>query len=265
MGHRPQIIESNWSTALAGNGNIPALSDKVFITDLTLNRSHLDIHLPTKTDNPRPRLDLILPHLPRIPLPIPRYPTLNPASDHFHLEIASLPTSKIAVSRRPTRESSVQPTIMSAPHNILPPLGTNNVSLMNPSTPQDQSSNADPMRSQQTPQNASSRPPPALDTMRAYRACLNCRNRKSKCDLDLNQGKPVSIYFVKHMADGSEKCNFIFAGRQYYQECLARTWSRRVEVIKDIMFNSVENVIEISKSSRPRDLITLAYSRTSSY
>lgn len=33
-------------------------------------------------------------------------------------------------------------------------------------------------------------PPPPLDTMRAYRACLNCRNRKSKCDLDLNQGRP---------------------------------------------------------------------------
>ncbi|PBP16990.1 C6 zinc finger domain-containing protein [Diplocarpon rosae] len=29
-----------------------------------------------------------------------------------------------------------------------------------------------------------------LDTMRAYRACLHCRNRKSKCDLDPNQGKP---------------------------------------------------------------------------
>ncbi|KAI6248148.1 hypothetical protein HI914_03754 [Erysiphe necator] len=29
-----------------------------------------------------------------------------------------------------------------------------------------------------------------LDTMRAYRACLNCRSRKSKCDLDINQGKP---------------------------------------------------------------------------
>ncbi|POS85261.1 hypothetical protein EPUL_003434 [Erysiphe pulchra] len=32
--------------------------------------------------------------------------------------------------------------------------------------------------------------PAPLDTMRAYRACLNCRNRKSKCDLDINQGKP---------------------------------------------------------------------------
>ncbi|RKF61706.1 putative zn2 cys6 dna-binding protein [Erysiphe neolycopersici] len=32
--------------------------------------------------------------------------------------------------------------------------------------------------------------PAPLDTMRAYRACLNCRNRKSKCDLGINQGKP---------------------------------------------------------------------------
>ncbi|KAJ5051420.1 uncharacterized protein L3040_001199 [Drepanopeziza brunnea f. sp. 'multigermtubi'] len=30
----------------------------------------------------------------------------------------------------------------------------------------------------------------ALDAMRAYRACLHCRNRKSKCDLDPNQGRP---------------------------------------------------------------------------
>ena len=37
---------------------------------------------------------------------------------------------------------------------------------------------------------------PPLDTMRAYRACLNCRNRKSKCDLDLNGGKPVSAIIV---------------------------------------------------------------------
>ena len=34
-------------------------------------------------------------------------------------------------------------------------------------------------------------PPPPLDQMRAYRACLNCRNRKSKCDLDVNGGRPV--------------------------------------------------------------------------
>ena len=32
-----------------------------------------------------------------------------------------------------------------------------------------------------------------LDQMRAYRACLNCRSRKSKCDLDINGGSPVSL------------------------------------------------------------------------
>lgn len=36
---------------------------------------------------------------------------------------------------------------------------------------------------------------PPVDTMRAYRACLNCRNRKSKCDLDPNGGRPVSVVF----------------------------------------------------------------------
>ncbi|TVY48315.1 hypothetical protein LOCC1_G001964 [Lachnellula occidentalis] len=45
------------------------------------------------------------------------------------------------------------------------------------------------------PQLTSTRPPPPpLDTMRAYRACLNCRNRKSKCDLDVNQGRPAALF-----------------------------------------------------------------------
>ncbi|KUJ12183.1 uncharacterized protein LY89DRAFT_688641 [Mollisia scopiformis] len=90
---------------------------------------------------------------------------------------------------------------MSAPQNMLPPLGTvmvpQNVPAMAPmmhSTPPQQtqsSSNADSIRPQQTPHNPPSRPPPhPLDTMRAYRACLNCRNRKSKCDLDINRGRP---------------------------------------------------------------------------
>lgn len=99
---------------------------------------------------------------------------------------------------------------MSAPQNILPPLGTGTLSnvplmppMMHPSTPQAPSSNADPMRSQQPPQNTPSRPPPPpLDTMRAYRACLNCRNRKSKCDLDINQGRPVSSISVDETFDG---------------------------------------------------------------
>jgi hypothetical protein len=31
------------------------------------------------------------------------------------------------------------------------------------------------------------------DPMRAYRACLHCRSRKTKCTLDMNGGRPVSI------------------------------------------------------------------------
>jgi len=32
----------------------------------------------------------------------------------------------------------------------------------------------------------------AADPMRAYRACLHCRARKTKCTLDVNGGRPVS-------------------------------------------------------------------------
>ncbi|PMD30115.1 hypothetical protein L207DRAFT_520500 [Hyaloscypha variabilis F] len=82
--------------------------------------------------------------------------------------------------------------------NMLPPIGNvtggpNMPPLMHPSTPH----NADPMGQHGQPGSAptsaappSRPPPPPVDTMRAYRACLNCRNRKSKCDLDFNQGRP---------------------------------------------------------------------------
>ncbi|TVY45542.1 hypothetical protein LSUB1_G001354 [Lachnellula subtilissima] len=50
--------------------------------------------------------------------------------------------------------------------------------------------NLDPNAPQITSTRPVRPPPPPLDTMRAYRACLNCRNRKSKCDLDVNQGRP---------------------------------------------------------------------------
>lgn len=95
------------------------------------------------------------------------------------------------------------------PSNMLPPLalgGANQLpnptsmpSLMHATTTQmqiqNQTSNADPLRQHvNVPGQAppSRPPPPPLDTMRAYRACLNCRNRKSKCDLDINGGRPVS-------------------------------------------------------------------------
>lgn len=51
------------------------------------------------------------------------------------------------------------------------------------------------------PPNAEPEPPasserqgglPPLESMRAYRACLNCRSRKSKCYLEANGGRPVS-------------------------------------------------------------------------
>lgn len=44
--------------------------------------------------------------------------------------------------------------------------------------------------------NASSQPAApvgASDSMRAYRACIHCRNRKTKCTLDINGGRPVSV------------------------------------------------------------------------
>jgi hypothetical protein len=39
----------------------------------------------------------------------------------------------------------------------------------------------------------SAAPVSAPDPMRAYRACIHCRNRKTKCTLDLNGGRPVSL------------------------------------------------------------------------
>lgn len=93
--------------------------------------------------------------------------------------------------------SSHPSNAMSGQIPILPPLAVS--SLTNPNMPplmhipiptsQGPTSNADPVLQYAAPARP---PPPPLDTMRAYRACLNCRNRKSKCDLDSNHGRPVS-------------------------------------------------------------------------
>ena len=32
-----------------------------------------------------------------------------------------------------------------------------------------------------------------LDSMKVYRACVNCRGRKNRCDLDPNSGRLVSL------------------------------------------------------------------------
>lgn len=98
------------------------------------------------------------------------------------------------------------------PHNILPPIATGasvnimstpsmGIDVMNPVPGQPQNRVPDP-----TPQNGAEphRPGPApLDSMRAYRACLNCRNRKSKCDLDLNAGRPVGLIVSVYSACGT--------------------------------------------------------------
>ncbi|TAQ86504.1 hypothetical protein B7494_g5176 [Chlorociboria aeruginascens] len=94
---------------------------------------------------------------------------------------------------------------MSGSQNILPPIGpgvssvtseptapiaTMTMTSMNPSM-REAPKTDQPMGNENMPQVLTTRPSaPPLDTMRAYRACLNCRNRKSKCDLDINSGRP---------------------------------------------------------------------------
>ena len=188
--------------------------------------SHRPVTLITFTpQTPSPRIAYKCRHSPRSqPLSPHQPPTLWNASAF------ALPQSQysfISSSQRPrsfdeTRSPSIavhpiSPSLglgltMAAsgpPQNMLPPIGQvtsvpNMPPLMHPMTPQ----NADPMRQHAQIGSApnvvhsavaaappSRPPPPPLDTMRAYRACLNCRNRKSKCDLDINGGRPVSVSF----------------------------------------------------------------------
>ena len=138
---------------------------------------------------------------------LPVRPFRNISSNH----VGSVPFCHLRqspVATLPAVRGESEPT-MAGPHNILPPIG--NVTSMSsnngmapgtsPVTSQ-QHSNADitimgrpqlpqaPQLEEDLPRRP---PPPPLDTMRAYRACLNCRNRKSKCDLDINGGRPVSV------------------------------------------------------------------------
>lgn len=51
----------------------------------------------------------------------------------------------------------------------------------------------------------------ALDAMRAYRACLHCRSRKTKCNLDVNGGKPVSVTLhVLRLPSARQSCRHEF-------------------------------------------------------
>jgi hypothetical protein len=144
--------------------------------------------------------------------PLFRQTTLSPpflfaAPPHCCIRLdAPLPASTSRPScRRPMwpRPSPFPPslppsfTAMAGPQNMLPPLGvglanvTSAPSLPPMMPPASLNQLSQPPLTQVPPSRA---PPPPLDTMRAYRACLNCRNRKSKCDLDINQGRPVSEY-----------------------------------------------------------------------
>ncbi|KAH8821271.1 hypothetical protein F5884DRAFT_82009 [Xylogone sp. PMI_703] len=53
-----------------------------------------------------------------------------------------------------------------------------------------QASDAEQHTTNASPPATRSTAPLPLDAMRAYRACLNCRNRKCKCDLAINGGRP---------------------------------------------------------------------------
>lgn len=46
----------------------------------------------------------------------------------------------------------------------------------------------------------------ASDPMRAYRACLHCRGRKTKCNLEANGGRPVSLFDLKFMKNNLLSC-----------------------------------------------------------
>ncbi|CZT09159.1 uncharacterized protein RCO7_04039 [Rhynchosporium graminicola] len=72
-------------------------------------------------------------------------------------------------------------------HPILPPFGTsaNPNSVAPYKTPLEENG---PVSHGARSQSAQNRDP--ADPMRAYRACLHCRNRKSKCDLEPNNGRP---------------------------------------------------------------------------
>lgn len=131
----------------------------------------------------------------------------------------SFESSRGHSNRGPTRQPSIAGRIdlfveaqgiMAAPHppNILPPINYTSApntapvgGMMGNPVPGGQTSNADvngpqiqPPPPQQGLQPPSRPAPLPLDQMRAYRACLNCRNRKSKCDLDINGGRPVSDF-----------------------------------------------------------------------
>ncbi|KAL2073889.1 hypothetical protein VTL71DRAFT_11215 [Oculimacula yallundae] len=74
---------------------------------------------------------------------------------------------------------------------MLPPLGAPGNPISNSSIPNMSAPNTmSPLMNGPSSQVQGGPSQPPVDAMRAYRACLHCRNRKSKCDLDPNGGRP---------------------------------------------------------------------------
>lgn len=111
---------------------------------------------------------------------------------YIHFESPSLPAGtgnhpiapSLSVVRKSTfsmtESAKILPTLMAGP-------STSNAASNNFAMPPPPSAESEPA----APSERHGGLPP-LESMRAYRACLNCRSRKSKCYLEANGGRPVS-------------------------------------------------------------------------
>jgi len=126
---------------------------------------------------------------------------------------------------------------------IAPTMGN----LMNP-VPKDMS-----IAAHESPQPVRKVPPP-LDTMRAYRACLNCRSRKSKCDLDSNGGRPVSDYskfslcvLISILGRSPFSSTYLLAYGEFYivsYGCPSKSlkWSARYTMLHSSNYNDISGI-----------------------
>ena len=193
--------------------------------EATQSRRPVTLTFTPQTPSPRiaykcrhsPRSQPLSPHQPptlwnasAFALPQSRYSFISSSQRARSFDETRSPSIAVhPISPSPSLGLGLTMAASGPPQNMLPPIGQvtsvpNMPPLMHPMTPQ----NAGPMRRHAQIGSApnvvhsavaaappSRPPPPPLDTMRAYRACLNCRNRKSKCDLDINGGRPVSVSF----------------------------------------------------------------------
>lgn len=139
------------------------------------------------------------------PLHVNRLPssTLSAILPPPPLNLASTTTSNADDHRR-QQQQPLQPSghnITAPPRGLNPPFPSSNTTSFVGSGSQQQQMMAE---APPVPQTQGKPPPPPLDSMRAYRACINCRSRKSKCDLEINQGRPVSGFSFFYAYFGHE-------------------------------------------------------------